>query len=120
MEAFALRRALEAPDVETRLALLARSGAPLRRVLAALAGQLVAARAWDRLGYVRLRDYAVEWLGLSARQVQDLAHVDRELRRLPRIDAAFVAGRITWTKTRLLCRVATAEDEGPGWSLRSV
>jgi hypothetical protein len=38
----------------------------------ALVGRLVAARAWDRLGYVRLRNYAVERLGLSARQVQDL------------------------------------------------
>ena len=114
MEALALPRTLEAPDVETRLAVLARSGAPLRRVLAALAGQLVATRAWDRLGYVRLRDYAVERLGLSTRQVQDLAHVDRELRRLPGIDAAFVAGRLTWTKARLLCRVATPEDE-PRW-----
>ena len=83
----------------------------MRRVLAALAGQLVASKAWDRLGYVRPRDYAVERLGLSARQVQDLAHVDRALRGLPRIDAAFVAGDLTWTKTRLLCRVATAEDE---------
>ena len=111
MEALAVVRAPDAPDVETRLAVLARSGAPLRRVLAALAGQLVATRAWDRLGYVRLRDYAVERLGLSTRQVQDLAHVDRELRRLPGIDAAFVAGRLTWTKARLLCRVATIQDE---------
>ena len=60
---------------------------------------------------MRLRDFAVERLGLSARQVQDLAHVDRELRGLPRIDAAFVAGEITWTKARLLCRVATPENE---------
>jgi len=113
VEALAPVRALEAPDIETRLAELARSGAPLRRVLAALAGRLVATRAWDRLGYVRLRDYAVERLGLSARQVQDLAHVDRELHGLPRIEAAFVAGRITWTKARLLCRVATHKDEEP-------
>ncbi len=113
MEALAVVRALEAPDVETRLAELARSGAPLRRVLAALAGRLVATHSWDRLGYVRLRDYAVEQLGLSARQVQDLAHVDRELRRLPRIETAFVAGKITWTKARLLCRIATPEGEEP-------
>ncbi|MGH7336453.1 MAG: hypothetical protein ACREI7_02640, partial [Myxococcota bacterium] len=39
------------------------------------------------------------------------AHVDRALRGLPRIDVAFVAGELTWTKARLLCRVATAEDE---------
>ena len=111
MEALALVRAFDAPDAEVRLAALARSAAPVRRALAALAGQLVAAKAWDRLGYVRPRDYAVEQLGLSARQVQDLAHVDRALRGLPRIDAAFVAGELTWTKVRLLCRVATAADE---------
>ena len=111
MEALAWIRAPEAPNAEARLAELARSGAPARRVLAALAGQLVVRRAWDRLGYVRPRDYAVERLGLSSRQVQDLAHVDRELRRLPRIDAAFVAGELTWTKARLLCRAATPEDE---------
>ena len=104
-------RALDAPDAVDRLEALARSDAPVRRVVAALAGRLVAAQGWDRLGYVRLRDYAVERLGLSARQVQDLAHVDRALRELPRVDAAFVAGEITWTKARLLCRVATAEDE---------
>ncbi|TMA34702.1 MAG: HNH endonuclease [Deltaproteobacteria bacterium] len=111
MEAVALVRAVETPDAEVRLAALARSGAPVRRVLAALAGQLVAAKTWDPLGYVRLRDYAVERLGLSARQVQDLAHVDRVLQRLPLVDAAFIAGNLTWTKVRLLCRVATAEDE---------
>src|SRR2546422_5545176 len=101
VEALAVVRALETPGVETRLAEIARSGAPLRRVLAALAGRLVATRAWDRLGYVRLRDYAWEWLGLSARQVQDLAHVDRELDRLPGIEAASVAGRTTRAKRRV-------------------
>ena len=111
MAALAVVRALEAPGVETRLEELARAGAPLRRALAVLAGRLVATHAWDRLGYVRLRDYAVERIGLSARQVQDLAHVDRALRGLPRIDPAFVAGELTWTKARLLCRVATPEDE---------
>ena len=101
VEALAWIRAPEASDTEARLAELARSGATVPRVLTALAGRLVAERVWDRLGYVRLRDYASERLGLSARQVQDLAHVDRELRRLPQIDAAFVAGRLTWTKVRV-------------------
>jgi len=40
VEALAAVRAPEAPDVETRLVQLAHSGAPLRRVLAALAGRL--------------------------------------------------------------------------------
>jgi hypothetical protein len=56
VEALALVRALDAPHAVVRLEALARSGAAVRRVLAALAGQLVAAKAWDRLGYVRPRD----------------------------------------------------------------
>ena len=105
----------EAPDVESRLVALARAGVPLRRAIAAIAGRLVAIRAWERLGFARLRDYAVERAGLSGRQLQDLAHVDAALRErsLAGVEAAFVAGRLTWTKVRLLCRVATAEDEGP-------
>jgi hypothetical protein len=111
MQALAVARAPEALDVDARLVELARAGAPLRRALAAIAAAVVARRAWDALGFVRARDYAVERLGLSARQLQDLAHVDGRFRRLPRVEAAFVVGRITWTKARLLCRVATPEDE---------
>src|SRR4029450_6454290 len=74
VEAIAVVRALQAPGVEDRLAELARAGARLRRALAALAGRLVATRAWDRLGYVRLRDYARERLGLSARPRPGLRH----------------------------------------------
>ncbi len=101
----------EPHDVETRLVALARAGAPLRRSLAVIAGRLVASRAWERLGFARLGDYARERVGLSARQLQDLAHVDAALGKLPRIEAAFAAGALTWTKARLLCRVATPEDE---------
>jgi hypothetical protein len=98
-------------DVECQLMALARAGGPLRRALAAVAGRLVARRAWERLGFVRLKDYATERLGLSAREIQDLARVDAALKELPQIEAALVAGTLSWTKTRLLARVATAEDE---------
>jgi hypothetical protein len=100
-----------ADGLDRQLAALAASGAPLRRALARIAARLVATRAWEKLGFVRLADYAREEPGLSARELRDLAHVDGVLARLPRIEAAFVSGRISWTRTRLLCRVATAEDE---------
>jgi hypothetical protein len=98
-------------DVGTRLVALAQAGAPLRRSLAAIAGRVVATRAWERLGFARLSDYARERVGLSARQIHDLAHVDAALAKLPRIEGSFAAGALTWTKARLLCRVATPEDE---------
>ena len=89
----------------------AHAGGPLRRVSAALAGHFVAMRGWERLGFARLGDYAAERLGLSARQLRDFARVDAALADLPAIEAALSAGTLSWTKTRLLCRVAGVHDE---------
>ena len=99
-------------SADARLVALARSHAPLRRALAAIAGRLVSIRAWERLGFARLSDYAVERAGLSARQVQDLARMDAAFAELPRCEAAFLAGSLSWTQSRLIARVATPEDEG--------
>jgi hypothetical protein len=101
-----------AGDPDGQLVALLRSQAPLRRVVAAIAGRLVATRAWERLGYARSADYAAERAGCSARQLQELARVDAALAALPQIDAALSSGQLLWTKGRLLCRVATPEDEG--------
>jgi len=79
--------------------------------MAALANRLVLNRSWERLGFARLRDYATERLGLSARSIHDLAHVHGALTELPRIEGAFVSGQIPWTTVRLLARVATPADE---------
>lgn len=98
-------------DPHSQLAELVATRGPLRRALAAVAGQLVRARSWERLGFARLRDYAVERAGHSARSLQDLARVDAALAGLPRVEAALVEGELTWTKARLLCRVASADDE---------
>jgi hypothetical protein len=98
--------------LEARLTELARNGAPLRRALARIAGAFVERRAWEPLGFARLADYARERPGLSARELQDLAHVEAALAKLPAIGAALASGQVGWTKARLLCRVATPQDEG--------
>jgi hypothetical protein len=103
---------------EDRLARLANALGPLRRVLAALAERLVATRATERLGYARLRDYACERLGLSARQLQDLARVHRALPGLPALERALVGNELPWSKVRLVARVASAEDEA-AWIARA-
>ena len=105
-------RADEVEALDARLTELARNGAPLRRALARIAGTFVERRAWEPLGFARLADYARERPGLSARELYDLAHVDAALAKLPAIGAALASGRLGWTKARLLCRVATPEDEG--------
>jgi hypothetical protein len=98
-------------DEEARAVALVRSQAPLRRALARTAGRLVAVRGWERLGFARPADYARERLGFAARQLQELACVDARFEALPLIEAAFVSGALSWTKARLLCRIATAENE---------
>jgi hypothetical protein len=114
------RAAVGAPRIETgsscegvegRLAALARAGGPLRRVLAALAARLVARRAFEPLGYARLRDYAGERLGVSARLLQELAAVDARLVELPQLEAALIRGQLPWSKVRLVARTASPGDE---------
>jgi hypothetical protein len=97
--------------LDARLVELVRSGAPLRRALARVAGAFVSRKAWEPLGFARPADYARERPGLSGRELHDLAHVDAALARLPAIDSALGSGQLGWTKARLLCRVATPEDE---------
>jgi hypothetical protein len=92
----------------------------LRRAVAAVAGRLVERRCWERLGFARLRDYSVERLGLSAREVQDLARVDGALQSLPLLESALRAGALGWTKVRLVARVATPGDEARWIALAQV
>jgi hypothetical protein len=80
-------------------------------VLASVAGELVRRRAWEPLGFVRLRDYGVERVGLSARSLQDLARVDGRLSELPTLEQSLLSGALPWTKVRLVARVAEPQDE---------
>jgi len=102
--------ALTEGRVEPGLLGLVRAQAPIRRVLAALAGRFARLQGWEPLGFARLGDYGRERLGLSARTLYDLAHTDRVLGDLPEIDRAFVRGELSWTKVRLLARVAKRGD----------
>jgi hypothetical protein len=103
---------------ETELAHLAASKGPLRRALAAIAARLVEIRAYEPLCYARLADYARERAGLSARQIQDLAHVHRALRALPGLERALLANELPWSKVRIVARVAAPADED-AWIARA-
>ncbi len=98
-------------ELDRELAALCRERGPLRAVLARIADRLVLLRAWERIGYARLSDYAVERLGLSARSVRSLAQVGARLGVCPRLEEALVSGRLVWTKVRLLARLSRDEDE---------
>jgi hypothetical protein len=107
-----------AAAIEDRLAQLAGAMGSLRRGLAAIAERLIETKAHERLCYARLADYARERLGLSGRQLQELARVHRALARLPALERALLANELPWSKVRLLARVATAEDE-EAWIARA-
>ena len=96
---------------EQRLRELARSAAPLRRVVAALAGRLVASNSWGRLGYVRLGDYARERLGMSTRAAQASARLARELGERPLLREAVHRGDVSISKAEAVLHVATGDSE---------
>src|SRR5437879_6375391 len=105
-------RDLCALQLDGYLRRLARQEAMCRRVLGRLARTFLAGRYHNRLGFARLGDWTRERLGLSARQVQDLARVAERLESLPAIAAAFAAAALSWTQTRLLATAATPDSEG--------
>jgi hypothetical protein len=104
--------------VDRRLAALCRQRGTLRAVLARIACRLVVVRAWERIGYARLSDYAVERLGLAARSVRSLALVGEAFHAFPRLEEALAAGTLGWTKVRLLASLP-ADERGAGWIARA-
>jgi len=112
------RFAAGAARPESELAELTAAGGPLRRTLAAICARLLDTQAIERLCYARLRDYARERAGVSARKIQDLAHAHRAFAMLPLLERALVANELPWSKVRLLTRVATPESEA-GWIERA-
>jgi hypothetical protein len=113
-----LRHAGGLVALDRRLHALCRERGPLRAVLARIAWRLVIVRAWERLGYARLSDYAVERLGLSARWVQSLAQVGEGFRVFPGLEEALVSGTLGWTKVRLLASLPPGEEQA-SWLARA-
>ncbi|MBI5503362.1 MAG: HNH endonuclease [Deltaproteobacteria bacterium] len=85
--------------------------AACRLIQARLMAVFLSRRLWLPLGFVRVRDYSAERLGLAARTLEEDARAVQALEALPQIEAAFLERRISWTHVRLLITVATAEDE---------
>ncbi len=103
---------------DERLAQLTATAGPLRRALAAICARLLETSAYELLCYARIGDYARERAGVSARQLQDLAHAHRAFATLPGLERALVANELPWSKVRLLARVATPADEA-AWLARA-
>ena len=84
--------------------------AALRLRLGRLAASLQRTRAYHRLGFSRIGDYAVERLGISGRRLQLSATVRRKLDSFPLLESAYLGGFLNWTKLVLVLRAATPES----------
>ncbi|HEY2386774.1 MAG TPA: HNH endonuclease signature motif containing protein [Candidatus Binatia bacterium] len=109
-------RFTRAIDVEVQVA--CRSEAAARLELGMVARELLRRRAYRRLGFVRLADYARERLGLSARSLQSAAWVARRLDALPLVAAAFDRSDLSWAQVRALCALASTDDQD-AWLVRA-
>ena len=68
-------------------------------------------RLYRELGYSSMQAYASEELGFTSNRICRYLHLMNDLERLPAIRAALFAGRLGWTKARVIVRVASAENE---------
>jgi len=104
-------RARFAASLDLELRLACRNEATMRRELGEAARAFVHRRAYRRLGFVRLSDYARERLGVSARTLQSAAWLATRLDALPAISSAYDRSELSWAQARAVCRVAVTADE---------
>ncbi len=89
----------------------ARTEAAARRELGSVAHVMLRRRAYRSLGFVRLKDYARERLGVSGRSLQEAAWLATRLDKLPSVGTAFDRSDISWTQAHAICTVASPADE---------
>ena len=63
------------------------------------------------LGYPRVQDYAWCELDISRGKARALVETAEALEKLPKLEAAFRAGDVSWTKARTVARVATPDTD---------
>ncbi|MEW6742168.1 MAG: HNH endonuclease [Planctomycetota bacterium] len=102
-------QAYEAMDRQMTKA--ARGGDVCRRVLAFNLAEMEKRKLYYFGGYTSTVQYAVLRLQISRREARELIVTGSALLELDEIDAALRSGRISWTKARLLTRIATKETE---------
>ena len=90
---------------------MARASGAIDRAMALRLRRLREQRGYRRMGYARFADYARERLGMAVRTAQEMVRLGAGLERLPLLDAALAAGRVTWTGALQVARVAGPEDE---------
>ena len=68
-------------------------------------------RLYRDLGYASIHAYASDALGFTANRIGRYLNLMKDLEDLPVIRAALLAGKLGWTKARVIVRVASAANE---------
>ena len=68
-------------------------------------------RGWNERGYCNLGNWLDHRCGLGPCAARERIRIGRALARLPRVDAAFRDGHLSYSKVRAITRVATRETE---------
>ena len=68
-------------------------------------------RGWDQNGYCSLGNWLDHRCGLGPCAARERIRIGRALARLPRVDAAFRDGSLSYSKVRAITRVATRQTE---------
>jgi hypothetical protein len=106
-----LERGLPAREVDARLRADSRVEAEAVARLCFYFLEVRERRLYRELGYSTLLHYVEAALGWAERKAQGMLAMGATLARYPLVRAAFVAGRLGWTKVRELARVLTPENE---------
>ena len=89
------------------------------RILAYYLWDMEERRESQLLGFPTTVDYAVKRLDLPRRSARELIEVGEALISLRRIDEAFAAGQLSWSRVRLLAKIVTPETES-SWLAKSL
>jgi hypothetical protein len=98
-------------QIRRLLATERRAGRLVCRYLADLADRIHGQRDRELLAYVDEFHAAACFFDLGAREVRERVRIGRALRQLPRIETAFIAGELSYSRVREVTRVAQPDTE---------
>ena len=110
-ERIVLRDDASFEELDNLLGISAVSAGIRHRVSAFSLERIDARRTYQVLGYRTATEYAAHRFGFSRREARELLRVGKAMRELRAIDHAFGERVLSWTKVRLLVRVATPATE---------
>jgi len=106
-----LRPGLAARRLERAVLAADREAAVGRRAVAFYLHDMQDRGVHQLLGFASAVHFAIERLEMKRRTARELVAVGRALTELRLLDAAFAAGDLSWSKLRLLARIAVPETE---------